>query len=89
MAGTLDVGSGSRLVGAAVALAGSRLADFDVGHRIGGKDVLPGAMAQTVTMHGVCSYVYQVTSRRAGVAQDLAPLALKVMINVHAQNSLP
>ena len=63
------------------ALAGSRLADFNVLRKIGGKDVAPGAMAATLTMHGVCSYVYAVTSRRprAGAAGELA---LKVMINL-------
>ena len=46
------------------ALAGSQLKDFNVLRKIGGKDVAPGAMAMTITMHGVCSYVYTVTSRR-------------------------
>ena len=63
------------------ALAGSRLADFNVLRKIGGKDVAPGAMTATLTMHGVCAYVYTVTSRRprAGAAGELA---LKVMINL-------
>jgi len=64
-----------------VALAGSRLADFAVHRKIGGKDVTPGAMAMTLTMHGVCSYVYTVTSIRP-TASVAGELALKVMINV-------
>ena len=60
-------------------LEGSRLDEFDVVSKIGGKDVtqLGGGMA--TTLHGVCSYVYLVRSRRAGVEP---PLALKVMINM-------
>ena len=50
------------------ALAGSRLADYEVLRKIGGKDVTPGGMAATATMHGVCSYVYTVRSRRAAAA---------------------
>jgi serine/threonine protein kinase len=65
----------------AAALAGSQLADFDVLRKIGGKDVAPGAMAATVTQHGVCSYVYTVTSRRPA-AVPAGQLALKVMLNL-------
>ena len=56
------------------ALAGSRLADYDVLRKIGGKDVTPGGMAATITMHGVCSYVYTVRSRRAAVTVCRASL---------------
>ena len=63
------------------ALAGSLLKDFVVQRKIGGKDVTPGGMAATVTMHGVCSYVYAVRSRRAAAAEG-GELALKVMINI-------
>ena len=63
------------------ALAGSRLADYDVLRKIGGKDVTPGGMAATATMHGVCSYVYTVRSRRAAAA-GAGELALKVMLNL-------
>jgi serine/threonine protein kinase len=65
----------------AAALAGSLLDDFVVQRKIGGKDVTPGGMAATVTMHGVCSYVYSVRSRRPA-AGEAGELALKVMINV-------
>eukprot|EP01045_Picozoa_sp_COSAG04_P036662 COSAG04_NODE_9021_length_906_cov_115.099133_1_plen_286_part_01 len=65
------------------ALAGSLLRDFDIVKKIGGKDVTPGGMAATTTMHGVCSYVYIATSRRpAAAAAGAGQLALKVMINI-------
>jgi hypothetical protein len=72
-----------------VALAGSRLADFAVHRKIGGKDVTPGAMAMTLTMHGVCSYVYTVTSRRptASVAGELA-LKVQPSKDPNAQRTL-
>ena len=63
------------------ALAGSKLADYDVLRKIGGKDVTAGGMAATITMHGVCSYVYTVRSRRAAAA-GAGELALKVMLNL-------
>jgi serine/threonine protein kinase len=63
------------------ALRGSKLADFEVRRKVGGKDVVPGGMAATATMHGVCSYVYTVVSRRPA-ASGAGELALKVMINV-------
>ena len=45
------------------ALAGSKLADYDVLRKIGGKDVTPGGMAATATMHGVCSLESVLVSR--------------------------
>ena len=63
------------------ALAGSKLADYEVLRKIGGKDVTAGGMTATATMHGVCSYVYTVRSRRAAAA-GAGELALKVMINL-------
>ena len=59
------------------ALAGSLLRDFDIVKKIGGKDVTPGGMVATTTMHGVCSYVYIATSRRPAAAAA-GQLALKV-----------
>ena len=60
------------------ALAGSTLADFEVRRKIGGKDIMPGGLQQTVTQHGVCSYVYEVVSMRPAAAATGA-FALKVM----------
>ena len=68
------------------ALAGSQLVDFTVHRKIGGKDVAPGAMGATLTMHGVCSYVYTVTSRRPA-ASGAGELALKVMINMRSDQT--
>ena len=44
------------------------------------EDVSGAAASQTATMHGVCSHVYSVTSRRGGAARDAGPFALKVMM---------
>jgi serine/threonine protein kinase len=68
------------------ALAGSKLKDFNVRRKIGGKDVTPGAMSATVTMHGVCSYVYSVVSRRPAAA-GAGELAMKVMLNMHGDQT--
>ena len=64
------------------ALAGSKLAEFDVRRKIGGKDV-SASMVGTVatTQHGVCAYVFAAQSRRP-VAARAGEVALKVMINV-------
>ena len=66
------------------ALAGSLLKDFVVQRKIGGKDVTPGGMAATLTMHGVCSYVYAVLPCRFQAGE----LALKVMINVFGDQTV-
>ena len=51
---------------------------FEVRRKVGGKDVVPGGMAATATMDGVCSYVYTVVSRRPA-ASGAGELALKVI----------
>jgi serine/threonine protein kinase len=69
------------------ALAGSTLADFEVRRKIGGKDIMPGGLQQTVTQHGVCSYVYEVVSTRPAAAASGA-FALKVMINMQGEQTM-
>ena len=71
----------------AQALEGSLLVDYEVGDKIGGKDVTPGGLQQTVTMHGVCSYVYKVVYTRAGAARGKT-FALKVMINMQGEQTM-
>ena len=81
-------GPPDRYAAVAEGLAGSQLGDFVVGRKIGGKDVSTGAAAsQTATMHGVCSHVYSVTSRRGGTAREASPFALKVMINLYGDQT--
>ena len=49
---------------------------------------MPGGMSATLTMHGVCSYVYSVKSRRPGAA-SAGQLALKVMLNMQGDQTYP
>ena len=70
------------------ALEGSLLNDFEIRRKIGGKDISTGSLAQTVTMHGVCSYVYDAVCRLPAPEVSGRAFALKVMINMQGEQTM-
>ena len=70
------------------ALEGSLLDDFEIRRKIGGKDISTGGLAQTVTMHGVCSYVYDAVCRLPAPEVSGRAFALKVMINMQGEQTM-
>ena len=81
-------GHGDPLEVVARALEGSLLDNFEIRRKIGGKDISPGGLAQTVTMHGVCSYVYDVVCRLPAPEVSGQAFALKVMINMQGEQTM-